>query len=93
MSDYRLTAIKEFLKTLLSDSRCLSVDDNLIHCEKLFFVNGVMKWLYNKLLSDEIDIDVMKDYLLLINEYLDNRVELFWKNGNLSYNIITKETY
>lgn len=93
MSDYRLTAIKEFLKTLLSDSRCLSVDDNLIYCEKLFFVNGVMKWLYNKLLSDEIDIDVMKDYLLLINEYLDNRIELFWKNGNLSYNIITKETY
>ena len=91
MSDYRLTAITEFLKTLLGDPRCINIADNVVHCEKLFMVNGIMKWLYNKLSSEEIDIDSMREYLLLINEYLDDNIELFWEHGELSY--IKKETH
>ena len=91
MSDYRLIAIQEFLKTLLSDPRCLYLDENVVHCEKLFMVNSVMKWLYNNLLSDDITVDSMKNYLLVINEYLDDNIELFWEDNELTY--IKKETY
>lgn len=88
MSDYRLVAIKEFLKALLSDPRCLYVEDNIVHCEKLFVVNRVMKWLYTNLQSDDITIDSMKNYLLVINEYLDDHAELSWEEGELTYKII-----
>lgn len=88
MGDYRLTAIKEFLKALLSDPRCLSAEDNIIHCQKLFMVNRVMKWLYTNLQSDDITIDSMRNYLLVINEYLDDKVELSWEEGELIYKII-----
>ena len=85
MSDYRLIAILEFLKTLLSDPRCVYLDENVVHCEKLFMVNSVMKWLYNNLLSDDITVDSMKNYLLVINDYLDDKIELSWEEGELIY--------
>ena len=86
MSDYRLIAIQEFLKTLLTDPRCLYVEENTVYCEKLFMVNSVMKWLYNKLLDEEITLDSMKNYLLLINEYLDDNIDLCWEQGELTWN-------
>ena len=75
----------------MGDPRCINIADNVVHCDKLFMVNGIMKWLYNKLSSEEIDIDSMREYLLLINEYLDDNVELSWEHGELSY--VKKETY
>lgn len=83
MGDYRLTAIEEFLKALLADPRCMLVEGNVIHCNKLFVINGIMKWIYNNLLSEDITIDSMRNYLLVINDYLDNKIELSWEEGEL----------
>jgi len=85
MGDYRLTAIKEFLKALLSDPRCMHVEDNVVHCNKLFVINSVMKWIYNNLLSEDMTIDSMRNYLLVINDYLDDKIELSWEEGELIY--------
>lgn len=91
MNDYRLQAIKEFLITLLGDKRCLQIDGNVVYCEKMFMVNSVMKWLYASLIDDRINLDIMQKHLLIINDYLDNKVELFWNRGELEF--VERETY
>ena len=83
MPDYRFQAIKEFVQELLEDKRCLYSEDNILYCEKLFIVNKVMNHIYDKITNNELDPREMRKYLLYINKYLDDKVDLLWLNGKL----------
>ena len=85
MVDHQLQAIKGFLQSLLSDKRCLSREDNVLYCKKLFIVNSVMNWLLAELRESAVTIDEMKEQLVYINRYLDDEIILYWENGVLMF--------
>ncbi len=90
MGDYRLQAIKEFIQTLYKDPRCLYQEDNVLYCEKLFIVNSAMKWLYNKITEESMELSEMKSHLNYINLFLDDKVELHWQDGVLVVDAVIK---
>ena len=83
MGDYRLQAIKEFILALFRDPRCLYQEENVLYCDKLFIVNSAMKWLYNKITEESMELSEMKSHLNYINLFLDDKVELNWQDGTL----------
>ena len=85
MADYQFQAIKEFLRSLLSDKRCLSTEGNVLYCEKLFIINSIMNWLLVDLKNSAVSIDEMKEQLVYINKYLDGEIDLYWDGGVLMY--------
>lgn len=81
MADYRRSAFKEFVGALLKDSRCLFVEDNVLYCDKLFIINGVVNRIYQMLVDNEVGPDEMADYLAYINMFIDDKVDIFWEEG------------
>jgi hypothetical protein len=84
MSDFRLEAIREFVSALTKDPRCLKEEDNILYCEKLFKVSGIMNKIYAKLASGEMSIGEMKLYLSYIDEYLNDEADLNWEFEGLT---------
>ena len=83
MGDFRLQAIKEFVQALLKDKRCLYQEDNVLYCEKLFIINCIMGRVYTKVDRGDMNLTQMREYLTMINEYLNDEVDLLWTDGDL----------
>ena len=83
MGDFRLQAIKEFVQALYDDPRCLYQEDNILYCEKLFIINCIMIRVYTKVDRGDMNLAEMRSYLAKINDYLNDKVDLLWDDGDL----------
>lgn len=81
MADYRREAFREFVEALLKDKRCLFTEGNVLYCDKLFIINGVVNRIYEMLVDDEANLEEVTNYLDYINMFIDDRVDIFWEHG------------
>ena len=69
---------KDFIK-FLYDRGSLSRDENVYHAEKVFIINQVIK----QCISSDSSEDAIVKYLMLVDRYINNKLELFFMNDKL----------
>lgn len=57
--------------------------DNVIYTEKLFVVNTIINYLFKDKHYTQLDKELVVEYGELINRYLKNEVDIYWKDGKL----------
>ena len=61
-------------------------EDNVIHAEKIFFVNGLIREAFKKEDQQKIIHELMV-WGEAIPKYLNNELDMVWKDGNI---VVTK---
>jgi len=69
---------KDFIK-FLYDRGTLKRDENVYHAEKVFIINQVIK---NCISSDPSE-DALLKYLMLVDRFINNKLDLFFMNDKL----------
>ena len=69
---------KDFIR-FLYDRGSLRRDENVYHAEKVFIINQVIK----QCISSDPSEDAMVKYLMLVDRYIKNKLELFFMNDKL----------
>ena len=69
---------KDFIR-FLYDRGSLRRDENVYHAEKVFIINQVIK----QCISSDPSEDAMVKYLMLVDRYIKNKLELFFVNDKL----------
>jgi hypothetical protein len=57
--------------------------DNIIHAEKIFIINSVIKNLFEGQTANSVDKRLLAQYAELIDRYLKDEVDICWKDGKL----------
>ena len=60
----------------------VKIEGNTIYADKLFVINSII----NKLYSEDgkaISSKTLIEYGEIINRYLKNEIDIFWKDGNI----------
>jgi hypothetical protein len=57
--------------------------DNVVYAEKLFIINTIVNYLFRDKHYTEIDKKELMEYGEVINKFLKNEVDIFWKDGKL----------
>ena len=69
---------KDFIK-FLYDRGTLKRDENVYHAEKVFIINQVIK----NCISANPSEDAMVKYLMLVDRFINNKLDLFFMNDKL----------
>ena len=69
---------KDFIK-FLYDRGSLSRDENVYHAEKVFIINQVIK----QCISSDSSEDALVKYLMLVDRFINNKLDLFFMNDKL----------
>ena len=69
---------KDFIK-FLYDRGTLKRDENVYHAEKVFIINQVIK----SCVSSDPSEDAMVKYLMLVDRFINNKLDLFFMNDKL----------
>ena len=69
---------KDFIK-FLYDRGTLKRDENVYHAEKVFIINQVIKHC----ISGDSSEDAMVKYLMLVDRFINNKLDLFFMNDKL----------
>ena len=69
---------KDFIK-FLYDRGSLKLDENVYHAEKVFIINQVIK----SCISSDPSEDALVKYLMLVDRYINDKLELFFMNDKL----------
>lgn len=72
---------KTILRNLFSEYK--HKDQNVVYVEKLFIVNTVINYLFKDKSYRELDQFQIARYGELINRFLKEEVDIYWKNGRL----------
>lgn len=72
-------------KTIIRNlyDKSITREDNIIYIEKLFIINTVINYLFKDKTYREIDQFQIARYGEIINRYLLNEVDIFWKDSKL----------
>ena len=57
--------------------------ENIIHAEKIFIINSLIKDLFTGHDANSVDKRLLAQYAELIDRYLKNEVDIYWKDGKL----------
>lgn len=57
--------------------------DNVVYAEKMFIINTIINYLFKDKNYWELDKHKIIEYGELINKYLIDEVDIFWKDGTL----------
>ena len=69
---------KDFIK-FLYDRGTLKRDENVYHAEKVFIINQVIK----SCVSSDPSEDALVKYLMLVDRFINNKLDLFFMNDKL----------
>jgi uncharacterized FlgJ-related protein len=75
IKDYKQVIINIFKKYIKKQ-------DNVIYAEKLFVISSIVRYLYS---DDKKELTPKKiaQYGEVIDRYIKNEVDIFWKDGNI----------
>lgn len=60
-----------------------TIEGNVVHAEKLFVINTVINHIFKNKDYRTLDKDIIVQYGELINKFLKNEVDIYWKDDRL----------
>jgi len=57
--------------------------DNVVYAEKIFIINTIINYLFKDKDYRELDKYKIIEYGEIINRYLQDEVDIYWKDGKL----------
>ena len=77
-----MNADNPIIKTFL-EYGAISVDDNVYHCARAFVANSILRDCEDKVSSGDMSRTQYAQLALIVDKYLNQEFELFWKEGEL----------
>ena len=74
---------RPILNVLLDADFSFEKRGNVIYAEKVFFVNSVIQWCLKRKENKEINIKQFRSYMLLLDKYVKQQVDLSWRDKKL----------
>jgi len=74
---------RPILNVLLDSDFSFEERGNVIFAEKVFFVNSVIKWCLQRRENKEISIKQFRSYMLLLDKYVKQQIDLSWRDKKL----------
>jgi hypothetical protein len=72
------------LQIVLEYDRTFYKKGNVYFLKRAFFVNSVINHLLKEQESGNISISQLQEYINYLEKYVKNRINLYWKNGQLT---------
>jgi len=77
---------REFVLDFIKQRELIKFQDNLILSEKVFVVNAVLKWCYEKAHEKKMTPALWGKYKKMIGQYIAGIVDITWTDNN--FNVI-----
>jgi hypothetical protein len=77
---------REFVLDFIRQKDLIKSEDNLILSEKVFVVNAVLKWCYEKAHAKQMTPTLWAKYKKMIAQYIAGIIEIQWTHNN--FNVI-----
>ena len=74
----------KLLKIILDYDRTFYRKGNVYFLKRAFFVNSVISHLLREQEVGNITISQLQEYLSYLEKYVKNKINLYWKNGQLT---------
>jgi len=78
-----LDSQRPILSELLKRNGNYLVLGNVYYAEKIFFVNSLIEWCLERKRNKSISNEQLKSYVMLLDRFLKDEIDLFWKNDTL----------
>ena len=72
------------LKVILDYDRTFYRKGNVYFLKRAFFVNSVITYLIEEQKNGNITMGQLQEYINYLEKYVKNKINLFWKNGQLT---------
>jgi hypothetical protein len=73
---------REFVLDFIRQRSLITVEDNLILSEKVFVINAVLKWCYERAHQKKMTPTLWGKYKKMIAQYIAGVVEIKWTDNN-----------
>jgi len=77
---------REFVLDFIKQKDLIKIEDNLIRSEKVFVVNAVLKWCYEKAHTKKMTPTLWAKYKKMIAQYIAGIIDIQWTDNN--FNVI-----
>tara|TARA_R110000824_G_scaffold107651_4_gene254090 strand:+ start:1976 stop:2326 length:351 start_codon:yes stop_codon:yes gene_type:complete len=77
---------REFVLDFIKQKDLIKIEDNLIRSEKVFVVNAVLKWCYEKAHTKKMTPTLWAKYKKMIAQYIAGIIDIQWTDND--FNII-----
>lgn len=75
---------REFVLDFIKQRELIKFQDNLILSEKVFVVNAVLKWCYEKAHEKKMTPALWGKYKKMICQYIAGIVDITWTDNNIN---------
>lgn len=83
---------REFVLDFIRQRSLITVEDNLILSQKVFVINAVLKWCYEKAHQKKMTPTLWGKYKKMIAQYIAGVVEIKWTDNNFEIIEVTDES-
>ena len=85
--EYKTTSIpdeqrREFVLDFIKRKELIKSEDNLILSEKVFVINAVLKWCYEKAHNKKMTPALWGKYKKMIAQYIAGIIDIQWTDNN-----------
>jgi hypothetical protein len=77
---------REFVLDFIKQKDLIKAEDNLIRSEKVFVVNAVLKWCYEKAHAKKMTPTLWAKYKKMIAQYIAGIIDIQWTHND--FNVI-----
>lgn len=75
---------KDIIDYVKRYEQCYRVEDNVIFSPKIFIINTVIQWCYDKIETEKMNPNEMEFYLMAIQGFIEDKASISWdEEGNL----------
>ena len=71
-------AQRKLVRAFIAKEKLIQRDDNVCNMGKAFVVNSVLGWFLTRRAEKKISLTDMRDYVTLLQEYIDGKIDLSW---------------
>lgn len=83
---------REFVLDFIRRRSLITVEDNLILSQKVFVINAVLKWCYERAHQKKMTPTLWGKYKKMIAQYIAGVVEIKWTDNNFEIIEVTDES-
>ena len=74
--------IREYVLVYLRDKKLIQHNDNIIHSEKVFIINAVLRWCLQRIRTKRMSADLWAKNKKILAQYIAGTVNIVWAENS-----------